>query len=634
MSVIQRLFHIAKPYRSNLLTGLSLVMISTFLDTVVISALLTGMITLVDPKGGSHASAHPGSHNLPINLPILHNPALIETYQSVKASIIHGLSHFFDPHNKFILLVFLALVTLVTVFCRFIFSARSGYLMNRFANLMAKDLRLRIFGHLMYQPPAFYEMERTGTQVSRITSDVAVVQQCLGPDLANVFQAPLTIIFALCAMIIVSWRLMVAVLCLAPLIAIIMSIGGRKIRKVVRRMQERSAEFNAGLIERLSNIRVIQSFVREKYEIKQVSVYNTNYYREIMHSVLIAETLAPGVEFIAWIGMVLGVVFGGYEVLHGHMQYGQFFFFMFVAQKAGSQFKQISRINQLRQQANAAGERIFSTLDIESEIAVSPTAYALPTVKGDIRFEHLSFQYNSGNTVLSDIDFTVKPGEVIALVGPSGSGKTTMANLLPRFYDPTAGRILIDGHDLRDLTLDSLREQVGIVPQETLLFSGSIRENILYGKLDASEEELLEAARSANALNFINDLPDGFETVVGERGTRLSGGQRQRVAIARALLKNPRILILDEATSALDTESEHLVQQALDRLMQNRTTFVIAHRLSTVKDASRLLVLDHGKIVESGTHEELLALGGLYSRLYEMQFHTSDQDKESPALPV
>jgi subfamily B ATP-binding cassette protein MsbA len=318
--------------------------------------------------------------------------------------------------------------------------------------------------------------------------------------------------------------------------------------------------------------------------------------------------------------MLVGIVLGGIAVLRGQMNAGYFIFFLLQAQKAGSQFKRLSRVNQLREQANGAGARIFDLLDVVSDIRDAPHAAPLPPARGHITFEHVSFHYDTGEEVLRDLHFEVVPGEVIALVGPSGAGKTTLVNLLPRFYDPTEGRILLDGVNLREVTLVSLRGQVGIVPQETVLFSGTIADNIRYGKLDAPDEEVIEAARAANAVEFIERLPGGFGTSVGERGARLSGGQRQRIAIARALLKDPRILILDEATSSLDTESEHLVQQALERLMQNRTTFVIAHRLSTIQHAVRILVLDGGRVVEIGSHAQLLARRGLYRRLYEMQF--------------
>ena len=616
MTVFQRLARIAKPYRGNLIAGLTLIFLSTFLETAVVTTLIATLVSLVaswDPNY-HHSKVAPG-------IPEQHG-ALTDYLIQVKTQALQFISAHISittPQEK---LIVLAIATGLVVLLKCVFAGRAGYLMNRFANLMVRDLRQRLFKHLVHQPPAYFEHQTTGGQVTRITGDVVVLQQCMGPQLAQVLQAPLTIAISLSMMVFVSWRLMLTVLCIAPLIGLVMSAAGRRIRKISVTMQERLGDLNGGLIERLANIRVIQSFVRQSYEIERVQKLDLRYYRETMKSVLLAETLSPGVEFIAWFGMVIGIILGGMEVLRGSMSGQNFLLFMFLAQRAGSQFKQLSRINQLRQQANGAGDRIFATLDAQPEITDAPEAIALPPVQGHVVFEHVGFRYRSGGDILRDINLQVAPGEVIALVGPSGSGKTTLVNLLPRFYDPTAGRILVDGHELRQLTLDSLREQVGIVPQETLLFSGTIYDNIKYGKLDATEEEILAAAKSANALEFIERLPDGMHTLVGERGSRLSGGQRQRVAIARALLKNPRILVLDEATSALDTESEHLVQQALDRLMQNRTTFVIAHRLSTVKGATRLLVLDRGQIAEAGTHDELLALGGLYARLYEMQFRT------------
>ena len=621
MSIIQRLGKIAKPFRNNLFTGLVLGFIGVFVETGVISALVAAMITLITgPKGGDKSALS--------RIPLLDNPKISTSLQQVQIWFDNLTAGLLPANNATYTamqsLLLLASITIIVVFIKSVLQGRSQFLMHRFANLMARDIRQRLFTHLTLLSPAYYETESTGAQLTRITGDVVVLQNCLGPQLAQVLQAPWTITVSLVIMFFINWRLMLAVMLIAPIIALMMGIAGKKIRKLAVTMQVRLADLNSALVERLANIRIIQSFVREPHEIARVAKLNADYYRETMRSVLVTETLAPGVEFIAWFGMVIGAVFGGYEIMHGRMPSEPFVMFILLAQKAGSQFKMLSRVNQLKQQALGAGERIFDTLDTEPEIQDSPNARVLPPVKGLVEFSNVAFQYRTGNQVLTDISFTAEPGEMIALVGKSGSGKTTLVNLLQRFYDVTSGEIRIDGLPITDVTLDSLREQVGNVPQETVLFSGSVHENIRYGKLTADDEEIYQAASAANALEFIQQLPEGFHTLVGERGARLSGGQRQRIAIARALLKNPRILILDEATSALDTESELLVQQALDRLMSNRTTIVIAHRLSTVRNATRLYVLDDGKIVESGTHDQLLALGGYYSRLYERQFRDAN----------
>jgi len=583
--------------------GLLFTMISCFLETVVISVMFAAMIVIV------------------LGVQYVNDPA--------KGKKMEAVLHRFLPHTDPIhQLVLLALVTLGAVLLKCIADNRQGYLMNRFSNQVALLLRQQLFTHLLRLSPAYFERESTGARVSRVTSDVVVLQQCLGTQLAEIVYAPVSILFALVGMFWINWQLTLTALCLAPVIAIVMSAGGRQIRKLSIRIQERLADLNAGLVERLGSVRIIQSFVREPYETERVSTLNQHYFHDIMRSILLTETIAPGVEFVAYVGMMCGIVMAGYMVANHYILPLQFFAFIMMAQRGGQHFKRLSRINQVRQQANGAGTRIFELLDTEPEIQDAPEAKPLPQAEGRIAFEGVSFSYSTGERVLQEINLTVSPGEVIALVGPSGAGKTTLVNLLPRFYDPTAGHIRLDGVDLRDITLASLRSQVGIVPQETVLFGGTIYENILYGRLEASREEVIAAAQAANALEFIERLPEGFNTVVGERGARLSGGQRQRVAIARAVLKNPRILVLDEATSALDTESEHLVQQALDRLMQERTTFVIAHRLSTVQHATRILVLDKGCIVEAGSHQQLLAYDGLYRRLYEMQFRTT------PSVPI
>ncbi len=602
MSVFRRIARIAKPHQRTMYEGLLCTVISSFLETVVISVMFGGMIFLV--LGKTYAENYGGKQQALARLEVL--LGLLSKYA-----------------GHYVLPVF-AVIMLLVVLLKCLADSRQGYLMNRFANQVALTLRQQLFNHLLRLSPAYFEQESTGARVSRITSDVVILQQCLGTQLAEIVSAPVSIIFALAGMFYLNWQLTLTALCLAPVIAVIMSAGGRQIRKLSIRIQERLADLNAGLVERLGNVRVIQSFVRETFETKRVADLNQHYFRDTMRAVFLTETLSPGIEFVAYVGMVCGILMAGYQVAHKMMGPEAFIIFLFMAQKGGSNFKRLSRINQVRQQANGAGSRIFGLLDTVPEIKDVPQAKPLPRAEGRITFERVGFHYTTGDNVLSDIQLEVSPGEVIALVGPSGAGKTTLVNLLPRFYDPTQGRILLDGVDLRDVTLASLRGLVGMVPQETVLFSGTIYDNILYGKLDASERGVIEAALAANALEFIERLPDGFETMVGERGARLSGGQRQRVAIARAVLKNPRILVLDEATSSLDTESEHLVQQALDRLMLARTTFVIAHRLSTVQHATRILVLDQGRIVEEGNHVALLARDGLYQRLYHMQFRKSE----------
>ena len=610
MTVVQRLIKIAHPHRGNVYASAILLAISSILDSAFITFLFTSMIFVV--LGAEEAQKRG------FGLQIFHTDF---------GKLLQDLLRTPDPVR---MLMMLAGCTVLAIFIKCLSDARLGYLMNRFSNLVAKDIRQQLFVHFLRMSPAFFEREATGVYSSRITNDVGVLQSCLGPQLAELIQAPLTITVSLLLMVGVSWQLTLVTLCLAPIVVGAISITGRLLRKLTMQIQEKLGDFNAGLIERLSNVRVIQSFVREPFEDARVGRLNELFYRKTMRAVLIAETIAPGIELIAVIGMVCGIVVAGMCVLpHSSafllptVSHGSFLFFLLQAQKGGSQFRRLSRVNQMRQQALGASERIFDLLDEEPEIQNAPHAQVLPTVRGRVTLDHLSFSYGNGEEVLRGIDLDVAPGEIIALVGPSGAGKTTLVNLISRFYDPAAGRILLDGHDLRDVTLDSLREQIGLVPQETILFSDSIYENIRYGKLQATEEEVIAAAHAANAMEFIERLPEGFQTPVGERGARLSGGQRQRVAIARAILKNPRILLLDEATSALDTESEHLVQQALERLMLDRTTFVIAHRLSTVKHATRILVLNRGAVAELGTHESLLARDGLYRRLYEMQFRAT-----------
>jgi len=600
MSVFQRLAQIAAPYRGNLIAGLCITVVTTFLNTVVITMLFGMLVFMVlGPKTGADYVFFNIDFKLYLN------------------RLVHST-------NQIHLLVGTALLTGIIIFIKSLLEARQGYLVNRFAMLMGRELRQRMFNQIIRFSPEHFETENTGASLSRITTDVAALQSYLGQTLLEVVIGPLTVLMALVAMFVLNWQLTLITLVLAPIIGVIIGIAGRKTRKLALRIQEFAAELNAGLVERISHVRTVQSFAREDYETAHMQEQNQRYHRSIMRNLLVSQILSPAVEMVATIGMVSGVAIGGVAVLSGKMNGPVFATFLFMAQKAGEHFKRIAQINQVRQLILGTSERIFQILDKQSEIVDQPEAQPLSAVVGHVSFEHVSFRYTTGPDVLTDVDFSVNPGEVVALVGPSGAGKTTIINILPRFYDPISGIVRIDGQDIRTVTLHSLREQIGTVPQEPALFSGSIFDNIQYGRLEATEDEVIDAARAANALEFIERLPQGFATIVGERGMLLSGGQRQRVAIARAVLKNPRILILDEATSALDTKSERLVQEALERLMVGRTSFVIAHRLSTVRHATRILVLEQGRIVEMGTHDELLTRDGLYRKLHDLQFRTGE----------
>ena len=612
MSTVKRLIKAANPYKGDFITGTIFVIISAFLETAVLSAIIATLISLItDSKF---------SLDKPLEIPLIP-----ESWKSSLSSYLQNLPGLQklgeDGGTPFQLFMILSVVALVIALIKCALNARGSYLNNRFSNRLSRSLRDSLFEKMAYMPPSFYEKESSGSLLSRITGDVGMLQSLVGPQLSNVLQSPVTILLSLIIMLFIDWRVTCAVLVLAPIISVVSTVIGRKIKKITGGMQKRLAELNSNIVEKLSNIKVIQSFVREKYEINRVELLNYNYYKDNMRSVMLAEILSPTVEYLSWFGMILGAIIGGYSVLNGYLSSNAFLLFMLLAQRAGSQFKQLSRLNQLKQQITATGDRIFDILDIENEITNTPQATCLDSVTGCIEFKNVDFRYQSSEVqILKNISLTVRDGEIIALVGPSGSGKTTLVNLLPRFYDPVGGAIYIDGKNIRNVSLESLRMNIGIVPQETLLFSGTIYDNIAYGNLSANREQIEDAAAVANALGFINRMPEGFDTLIGERGARLSGGQRQRIAIARAVLKNPKILILDEATSALDTESEYLVQQALERLMENRTTFVIAHRLSTIKNANRIAVLNRGEIVEIGAHSELITKNGIYANLYNMQF--------------
>lgn len=499
-----------------------------------------------------------------------------------------------------------------------------NYLMSYVGQSVIIDIRAAVFKKLQRLSVSFYDKNKTGTIMSYVTNDVNALQSAMVENTIEMITEGFILIGSVVAMIYLDWRLTLFTVCTFPVVLWFMEFFGKKIRKTGGRIQECTADITSVLQESVASARVIKSFVREDYEVDRFDVENKANFRANMKNAQLMATLTPVVELVAAIGVTMIIWYGGNNVINGTITAGSLVAFLTYAVNISNPIKRLTRVIGNIQKALAAAQRVFMIIDMPEEIAESRDAKQLPEVSGKVEFQNVSFAYNDKGNVITDLSFSVKPGEVIAIVGPSGAGKSTIANLLPRFYDVNKGDIKIDGHSVREVTLDSLREQVGIVPQETMLFNGSVYNNILYGRLDATKEEIEAAAKAANAHDFIMQLTDGYETKLGDRGVNLSGGQRQRIAIARAILKNPRILILDEATSALDTESERVVQEALDRLMVGRTSFVIAHRLSTVKNADKILVLEKGILVESGTHDELLALDGLYAHLYKIQYRNKE----------
>ncbi|WP_288573725.1 lipid A export permease/ATP-binding protein MsbA [uncultured Phascolarctobacterium sp.] len=499
-----------------------------------------------------------------------------------------------------------------------------NYLMSYVGQSVIIDIRAAVLKKLQRLSVSFYDKNKTGTIMSYVTNDVNALQSAMVENTIEMITEGFILIGSVVAMIYLDWRLTLFTVCTFPVVLWFMEFFGKKIRKTGGRIQECTADITSVLQESVASARVIKSFVREDYEVDRFDVENKANFRANMKNAQLMATLTPVVELVAAIGVTMIIWYGGNNVINGTITAGSLVAFLTYAVNISNPIKRLTRVIGNIQKALAAAQRVFMIIDMPEEIAESRDAKQLPEVSGKVEFQNVSFAYNDKGNVITDLSFSVKPGEVIAIVGPSGAGKSTIANLLPRFYDVNKGDIKIDGHSVREVTLDSLREQVGIVPQETMLFNGSVYNNILYGRLDATKEEIEAAAKAANAHDFIMQLTDGYETKLGDRGVNLSGGQRQRIAIARAILKNPRILILDEATSALDTESERVVQEALDRLMVGRTSFVIAHRLSTVKNADKILVLEKGNLVESGTHDELLALDGLYAHLYKIQYRNKE----------
>jgi subfamily B ATP-binding cassette protein MsbA len=493
-------------------------------------------------------------------------------------------------------------------------------------------LRDQLFRHLQRQPHDFFDREATGVLMSRVVYDVLLLQDSVTKVITSFLKDTFTLVGLTAVIFYQNWQLAFLAILIFPPAAYLIVHFGRRLRHLAKENQEAVARLNLLLQENFIGQRIVKAFAREDFEAQRFGGANEHFRQVQMKLRIIRGLSSPVMEFLGALGMAVIISYGGYQVIQGNSTPGTFFSFLAALLMLYAPIRGLSQAQNAIQEGLAAAQRVFAVLDLEPGIADRPDARPLGPLSRDVAYKNISFSYGE-EPVLQDIDFTIKRGEIVALVGPSGAGKTTLLSLLPRFYEVTSGAILIDGVDIREVSLASLRAQIGVVTQQTILFNDTVRYNVAYGRLEAPEEDIIQALKAAHAYDFVRALPQGLDTVIGEQGVRLSGGERQRLAIARALLKDPPILLLDEATSSLDSESEREVQQALDHLIEGRTTLVIAHRLSTVRHADRLVVLDNGHLVEMGTHEELLRVDGLYKRLYDMQFAREEERPREMDFP-
>jgi len=525
--------------------------------------------------------------------------------------------------NNLVILNWICLVLIVIILFQFVSHLMQRYLLLIFKERVLFDIQLKLFEHIEGLSYKFFQSQQTGYLMSRIQSDTSAVHGLLADTVINFCKDVLTFMVGLTIIFIIHWKLALSSIIVLPFFILSLTSFSEKLRSLSKETREKYANVSKILQESLTGIYLIQSFCREKYQVRKIFMSLKNAIKINIKSGIMALLAGNLTSLIGSIGPLIVLWYGGSEIIRGNLTIGQLFAFnSFLAYLFGPT-QRLVNLNFSVQQSLGAIERIFELFDLEPDIKEAPEAQELNTINGQIIFDAVSFSYNGHDDALKDVSFAIEPGEVVAIVGYSGAGKTTLINLIPRFYDPKQGSIMLDGRDIRNVKLKFLRAQIGIVAQDTFLFSGTIRDNLRFGNPRATEDEVVAAAKAANAHAFIINLPQSYDTEVGERGVKLSGGEKQRISIARTILKNPKILILDEATSSVDSQSENLIQQALSRLMKGRTTLIIAHRLSTVLSADRIVVLHNGKIIAEGKHQELYQKCAVYKKLFDEQFRTA-----------
>lgn len=633
MQTYLRIIRYVKPYWAHLTGSILCVLLFVVFSSVSLFSIMPFLSTIfgtesvVEETVGADTAPAPA-----VESPIL---SLKQRFNDLKTD---AYDLFLGPDwqdNKISALHRLCAMLLIIFLLRALFGYLQAYFMAYVEQGVIKDIRNDIYRHINRLSLSYFHRTQTGKLISRITNDVTLINSGISASFFTLVKNPLLILVYIGLAFILSWRLSLIAFLILPFSLFIISWIGLKLRKSSAISQERMADVTSVLQETIAGTRIVKAFAMEEFEIRKFMQRTQAYFRTLIRLTRTRNLASPLTEFL---GTTVGVGilwFGGHQILRGNiLAPEEFIWFLLVIFSIMQPVKELSSVNNRIQEALAAGERVFRLIDTEPEVRDAPDARPITRFSSSVRFEDVHFQYRRGDPVLRGIDLEVRKGQVLAIVGPSGAGKSTLMDMLPRFYDPTGGSIFMDGRDIRSLRMKDLRRLLGIVTQETILFNDTVRNNIAYGMSGMDMDRIVHVAESANAHRFIERMENGYDTLIGERGVKLSGGERQRLAIARALLKDPPILILDEATSSLDTESEMLVQEAIDRLMKNRTSFVIAHRLSTVQHADKIIVLDKGRIVESGSHHTLLKHNGLYKRLYKMQFRNGKPPQQTEVHDV